>query len=131
MSGTVYDHTDLPNKQMFQYHILPNISLLKWIFSETLKDLKHCRFDICIDVDPNISLINFYTCHTLHPTIRIGFNKRFSQLFYNFQFNTSMELSLKNKIQDLIQFIRSLLKTDKNRFKKMGRKKNHQDELSG
>ena len=118
MVGSEYNHTDLPDKKKFKYHILSNVSLLKWIFSETLKDLKHCRFDICIDVNPNVSLKNFYTCRTLHPTICIGFNKKFSRFFYNFQFKTPMELSLKNKIQDLIQSIQFLLKTDKKRVKR-------------
>lgn len=84
-------------------------NVLNLIHSDTIAQLCKKNFEIFIDLDPNISLLNIFLCRQLNPAVRVSFEKPSSHHFYNIRYNINPKKSYSENRSNLYYFLSSMI----------------------
>jgi hypothetical protein len=76
--------------------------------SQSLSAFSKNSFDLLIDLDPDPNLLHFYLCRIINSSIRIGLEKPYGNVFYNFQYNTRSSSSRETLLKNLIRFLQNV-----------------------
>ena len=110
-----------PEHTIEGYKIIPNdnngypkkikYNLFHLMQSNNLSQLNNQKFDILIDLDPNINLLNLLLCRQLNPAVRISFDKSESKHFYNIRYTYNSKKSYSENRSGLYRFLKSMINT--------------------
>lgn len=84
-------------------------NFLHLIQSNNISQFNNQKFDILIDLDPNISLLNLMLCRQLNPALRISFDKPESNHFYNIRYTYNSTKSYSENRSGLYTFLKSMI----------------------
>jgi hypothetical protein len=77
--------------------------------SKTLKELSEKKWDVLFDLDARFSILSAYLCRKLHPRVCIGFQKPYSQRFFNLEYNGRPSDPYSKKLDGLFTFLGSFI----------------------
>ncbi|MFO7891156.1 MAG: hypothetical protein R6V04_12570 [bacterium] len=84
-------------------------NLLHLINSDHLNKIYNQKFDVLIDLDPNVNVLNILLCRKLNPALRISFDKAGSNHFYNIRYNLNPQKPYSENRSNLYHFLKSMI----------------------